>query len=314
MDIKDILKGIGYANIKQYGDYLRMSPIYRHSDSACLSVHKKSGHFVDFARSDEMRGDFNELIRLSLKLKSKNQAKEWLKDKNIKFEEYDFQYDSSDPLIFNKKFSKDNLKYLTDDHSYWLNRNVSLDTVRLFKGGLDNGVEGGKFYNRYVFPIFHEKGFISGFTGRDVSNNPRTVKWKHIGQTSSWVYPSFLNSDSIIESKEVIILESIGDMLALYDCGIRNTVVVFGVSLSSSIITYLLRHRLDNIVIALNNDSENNNVGNKAAVKFKNQLSKHINHNKININLPSSKKDFGEMSKNEIFNWRNNVSKNTIGV
>jgi len=307
MDVKEILQSIGYANIRQYGDYLRMSPIYRSSDSACLSVHKNTGSFVDFARSDTIKGDFSELIKVSLNLKSKTEASNWLNGKNVNFSSYDLKIEKDEPLVFSKKFSKENLGRIKSEHSYWLNRGVSLNTIKLFKGGLDNGVEGGKFYNRYVFPIFHEKGYISGFTGRDISNNPNTVKWKHSGQTSSWIYPSFLNQNYISQSKEIIIVESIGDMLSLYDCGIKNTIVVFGVSLSSSIINYILRYRLDKVTIALNNDSHNNSVGNKASMKFKNQLSKHINYNKIEISLPPSGKDFGEMSKHEITDWKKNA-------
>ena len=95
-------------------------------------------------------------------------------------------------------------------------------------------------------------------------------------------------------------------MLALYDAGIKNVVVAFGVALSNSIINFTLRYRLDKIVIALNNDSDNNSVGNKASLKFKTQLSKHVNSNKINIRLPN-KKDFGEMNKLEITEWYKNV-------
>ena len=303
-EIKEILMELGYSQIKDYSNEYRMFPLYRQSDSACLSVKKNTGFFVDYGRS--LSGDFIKLIQLTLNLKDKARAKRWLSTKNIDFDEQEVRERVSQKLNYKKFYSKSSLDKLLPDHGYWLERGVSEDTLSLLKGGLDNGIEGGKFYNRYVFPIFDDRENILGYSGRLIKNSDRAPKWKHIGQKSYWTYPSFLNLKSINENKKLIIVESIGDMLALYDSNIKNVIVAFGVSLSNSIINFTLRHRLDKIIIALNNDSENNSVGNKASLKFKNQLSKHINRNKIDICLPT-KKDFGEMKGLEISKWYKDV-------
>lgn len=303
-EVKEILIELGYSQIKDYSNEYRMFPLYRQSDSPCLSVKKNTGFFIDYGRN--ISGDFIKLIQLSLDLKDKTRAKEWLCTKNIDFDEQEIKERISQKLNYKKFYNKDNLTKLIPNHTYWLKRGVSENTLSIFKGGLDNGVEGGKFYNRYVFPIFDERENVLGFSGRLVKDSNRAPKWKHIGQKGYWTYPSFASSESINQSKKLIIVESIGDMLALYDAGIKNVVVAFGVALSNSIINFTLRYRLDKIVIALNNDSDNNSVGNKASLKFKTQLSKHVNSNKINIRLPN-KKDFGEMNKLEITEWYKNV-------
>ena len=61
-------------------------------------------------------------------------------------------------------------------------------------------------------------------------------------------------------------MESIGDMLSLWE-GIKNSVVLFGVNLSDSILFYLIGLRVKKIVIALNNDGENK-AGNSGAEKY----------------------------------------------
>ena len=303
-EIKEILSELGYSQIKDYASEYRMFPIYRQSDSPCLSVKKNSGFFIDYGR--DIKGDFLKLVQISLNFKDKTKAKQWLSNKDIQFDEQKIRQKTLEKLNYKKFYSKDNLSKLINNHNYWVNRGVNKETLELFKGGLDNGIEGGKFYNRYVFPIFDENLNILGFSGRLVKHSERAPKWKHIGQKSHWTYPSFLNSQYVDEKQELIIVESIGDMLALFNCGIKNVIVAFGVTLSNSVINFTLRHRLNRIIIALNDDSRNNNVGNKAALKFKNELSKHFNEDKIKIKLPIEK-DFGEMSTDQILNWYKNA-------
>jgi len=303
-EIKEILSELGYSQIKDYASEYRMFPIYRQSDSPCLSVKKNSGFFIDYGR--DIKGDFLKLVQISLNFKDKTKAKQWLSNKDIQFDEQKIRQKTLEKLNYKKFYSKDNLSKLIRNHNYWINRGVNKETLELFKGGLDNGIEGGKFYNRYVFPILDDHGNILGFSGRLTKHSERAPKWKHIGQKSHWTYPSFISSNYIQKTNEIIIVESIGDMLSLFNSGVKNVIVAFGVTLSKSIINFTLRHKLNRIVIALNNDSNNNNVGNKAAMKFKNELSKHFNEDKIKIRLPNQK-DFGEMSKLEILDWYKHV-------
>jgi len=204
-----------------------------------------------------------------------------------------------------KIFDENLLDKIGKDQSYWINRGVSEKTLKQFKGGI---VRSGKMKDRYVFPIFNSKNKIVGFSGRDLMNykNSHRPKWKHIGSKSTWVYPAFLNSDLIIKNKKIIIVESIGDLLALWDAEIKNVIVSFGLDISSQLLNFFLKIDPNEVILSFNNDEANNSAGNKAADKAFNKLNKYFDSKQIKIILPD-KKDFGEMSKEEIINWQKKI-------
>lgn len=299
-EIKDALQEIGYSNITDGGKYYRMRPIYRDStNSSSLSVHKETGNFRDF--SSNQRGSFNDLIKLTLNLKSPEDAKRWVHNKGISIIE---RKPEKPEIKHHKTYPKDYLDKLQPIHDYWVNRGVDLSVIKEFQGGVDDS---GKMKGRYVFPIFNSIQEIIGFSGRDIlPNNPKSdfvrPKWKHIGDKSKWKYPIHLNLKILQERRRVILVESIGDMLALWSAGIKNTITIFGVDVSVEILNCLLKLDIDKITISLNNDYENNNVGNKAAQKTKNKLLKYFDANQVKIMLPT-KNDFGDMTKPEITDW-----------
>jgi DNA primase len=158
--------------------------------------------------------------------------------------------------------------------------------------------------NRYVFPILDAKDRLVGVSGRYVleAKYDSIPKWKHIGDKYAWKYPLFLNHEIILNKKEIFLVESIGDMLALWEAGVKNSVVTFGLDVSSSIMGVLLRFDLNKVYISFNNDSGKNNRGNLAAEKAKNKLLKHFDPNQIEVRLPT-KNDFGDMNTKEIKTW-----------
>ena len=155
--------------------------------------------------------------------------------------------------------------------------------------------------NRYVFPIFDLNNQIIGFSGRDITNKSK-IKWKHIGEKKDWIYPLHINKAPFNE-KEIFLVESIGDCLSMWDAGVTNTVVTFGLDISISILNFLLRSDFKKINISFNNDLEKNSAGNIAAKKSYNKLLRYFDKNQLNIKLPT-KKDFGEMTKEEIIEWK----------
>jgi hypothetical protein len=179
-NIHQILTNIGYS-LKDFGREYRTKPIYRDSDNdTVLRIYKDTGFWVDF--KENISGDFATLIKMSLKLDTNEQAKTWLKQKN--FEVVPVQ--ENKPQLKEKKiFDKELLLKLNKDHNYWINRGVNQETIELFNGGIASA---GKMKNRYVFPIFNSKKEIVGFSGRDVTNTSK-IKWKHLGDKSSWCYP-----------------------------------------------------------------------------------------------------------------------------
>ena len=298
VNVYQILTDLGYK-LKDCGKEYRTRPLYRDSDNdTVLKIYKDTGHWFDF--KENISGDFTSLVGMTLKLEDPVKAKEWLKDKNFAFHQ---PKEVSKPLLKStKKFDLDLLSNLENNHSYWNKRGINNETLSQFKGGVGKA---GKMKNRYVFPIFDIKNNIIGFSGRDITNLSK-IKWKHLGEKNDFVYPLFLNSQTIEAQKEVILVESIGDMLSLYQAGIKNVLVTFGTSLSLGILNYLLKMDVKKIYISLNNDSNKNNAGNIGAEKTYSRLKRYFDDKQLKISLPT-KKDFGEMNKEEILQWKNNL-------
>ncbi len=304
-EIKDILLEIGYSNITDNGKELRMKPIYRDSSSnTVLSVRKNNGYFIDF--SANISGSFQELVKMSLNLKDSQEAQKWLEGKI----EISQTSSSEKTKIKNNRTEKapkvlkeEYLLKIIPDHSYWIKRGISENTLREFKGGT---VEAGIMAKRYVFPVFNYKGELVGLAGRDLTTgNDKRPKWKHYGGKSTWKYPLKNNFKIIREKKEVILVESIGDMLALWEAGIKNTMVTFGLDVSTEVLNALIKADPENIYISFNDDSHNNSAGNLAAEKASKKLKKFFDSNQIHVKLPSGS-DFGEMKTKEIIDWYEN--------
>ena len=176
------------------------------------------------------------------------------------------------------------------------------ETLSLLQGGV---AEEGRMKNRFVFPVFNSKGVIIGFSGRYISQlrpSSKTPKWKHMGDKKEWKYPLKVNSKILKKLNKAVLVESIGDMLALWEAGIKNTIVVFGLNISTSIINTLISLDPDKIIVALNNDSSYNNAGNIAADKAMNKLRRYFDYSQLSINLPHHG-DFGDMTKDDIKLW-----------
>lgn len=298
ISVYQILTDLGYQ-LKDYGKEFRAKPLYRDSDNdTVLRIYKDTGNWVDF--KENISGDINSLVNLTLKLESPIKAQEWLKNKN--YTSPAIQQNQKPVLKSTKKFDQALLLKLEDDQSYWIKRGIQLEVLKEFKGGL---AKAGKMKNRYVFPIFDANANIVGFSGRDVTNKSK-IKWKHLGEKNDFIYPLFLNNRSIEEQKEIILVESIGDMLALYQSGIKNVLVTFGTNLSLPILNYCLKMDVRKIYISLNNDIEKNMAGNLGAEKIYARLKRYFDDKQLKIALPI-KKDFGEMNKEEILQWKNNL-------
>ena len=97
-------------------------------------------------------------------------------------------------------------------------------------------------------------------------------------------------------------------MLRLWDKGIKNTLVLFGVYTSPTIIKTLLKIDPDRIVIALNDDSvKNGNAGNVASEKIRKKLQSYFDPEKVIVHLPIGANDFGDMTDEQIELWQNQL-------
>ncbi|MEN9445989.1 MAG: hypothetical protein RL728_501 [Bacteroidota bacterium] len=298
MRILELLKQAG-CNPKNYGSYITCSAKYRGgNDPSSIAIYFNKNIVKDFVTGKVF--SIEDFLKSTLDLKDTEQARSLLTSDG---EYFNFAFNDTtpqDPFSSASKFyPHEYLSSLKDNHSYWKNRGISEETLKQFKGGL---CLSGKMYNRYVFPIFDSRFKIRGFSGRDVSENPK-IKWKHIGAKNEWAYPLIFNYNIIAEKREIILVESIGDMLSLWESGIKNTGVTFGTDLGKGLLKAIIRLDPNKIIIATNKDK--NFAGQKASIKIKSKFKDFFDPNQLEIRLPF-KNDFGEQSIDENIKWYEN--------
>jgi hypothetical protein len=295
MDIQDVLLKIGYTDLRDFGKEWRTCPIYRSSDNkTSLCIKKATGEWYDF--SGRVGGGLAQLVQLTLKLGNIQEAEDILGDVGQIVSTNQHKYE----LWSQPKFNKELLFKLKKDHSYWEKRGIPEKTITNFEGGTTFN---GRMAYRYVFPIFNDRNDLVGFSGRRLTDNPDFPKWKHLGKKSSWLYPLKLNEKIISKHKEIVLVESIGDMLSLWEAGIKNTIVTFGVVISPKIIQLMIKMDIQKIFISFNNEPDNQNIGNEAAKEARTTLLKFFDQEQVVIALPEAK-DFGDMNQEQINLWQ----------
>jgi DNA primase len=300
--IKTVLENLGYK-LSDKGREWRAKPLYRDSDNdTSLSIRKDSGFWIDFAKN--YSGGIESLVERTLK-KPKGFGETWLKKEGfLKSEKTEDQKREELPLSYERFFDKSLLEKLSPNYNYWIKRGVSKKTLEEFGGGLCST---GKMNGRYVFPIFDQDKNIKGFAGRSIYEN-NDIKWKLIGRRSEWSYPLFLTRNHIEEERSCIIVESIGDGLSLWDAGVKNFIISFGVNSFEHLYYPLIALDPEKIIISFNDDYKNgksSGSGNYAAKNFQRSLLSFFNKDQVIIKLPT-KNDFGEMTKEEILTWKKN--------
>ena len=304
--IQEILESLGYR-ILDRGNYWQSTAIFRNGDNkTALQIYKDSGVWKDYVQETHFM-PFQKLLELSLGTNDPKIIKKYMKEDDIN-------------LLSNKRpqkaqveleniYEEDGLKKLLPHFTFYQKRGVSSETLKFFKCGLATG---GKMYQRMVFPIYNEYSQIHGFAGRNASaSHPERPKWKHIGKKTRWVYPYYISPElfmnNVQEKGSVILVESIGDMLNLFDRGIKNVLVSFGLDISPKLICFLVSVCPKKIVLSFNNDKDKDeNRGLNACLKSYLKLLNYFDPEKIKIFLPT-KNDFGDMSADELDKWESRL-------
>lgn len=300
--IEEALISLGYK-LSDRGDYWQSTALFRGGDNpTALQIYKDSGVWRDYVEGEKFM-PFPALIEKTV---GKENAKTFNISKN-----FNSKQDEVDPeatINLEKTFNKNDLDLLLPHYSFYNDRGITDSTLKFFKSGMSTG---GSMYQRYVFPIFNKFQQVHGLAGRDMLNSDSRPKWKHMGKKTSWTYPLYcLDSSgnnpifsSIISTKEIIIVESIGDMLSLFERGFKNVLVSFGLDISPNLISSLIGLNPSKIIISFNNDSSKEaNPGLIASVKNFLKLLNHFNQDKITICLPI-KNDFGDMNDQDFDHW-----------
>lgn len=291
--VKEILEENNYIIYSENSEFYKTNAVYRGGDNkTALSINKETGNWTDFVT--QKSGTLKELIKLT-----SGQDVDFISSKPS----------SNNELMrdFMIKFQSEEIPELLPSYSFYNKRGISNETLQTFRSGVCTS---GKMNSRYTFPIYSSSGELVGLSGRDLLNSANRPKWKNLGRKSSWCYPLFVSESYIYKEKSVILVESIGDMLALYENNIKNCLVLFGLSVSNEVLYSLIQLPLNRIIISTNNDFDKaDNRGKIAALKIQSQLSQWFGINKLIINLPP-RNDFGDCNKKEIENWYNNIDLN----
>lgn len=297
INFKSTLESLGYKLLDR-GDYWQTNALFRGGDNrTAIQIYKDTGVWKDYVNQTPFM-PFKKLIQVSVG-SNEDLDVEHLIEKNNFSETNPIQ--PSEPRIHMEKiYKEDCLDRLLPHYSFYEERGISSDTLKKFKGGLCTE---GQMYQRFVFPIYNLQHKIHGFSGRDMASDPNRPKWKHIGKKSKWIFPFHISESYIKDSSEIILVESIGDVLSLHEKGIKNVICVFGTLVSPSLISYIVGLNPNNIFLSLNNDLQSeNNPGLTGAIKSFFKLTSYIDYEKIKICLPT-KNDFGEMSSSDYNNW-----------
>lgn len=305
--IKEILSGLGYK-LSDFGNHWRTNALYRGGKNpTALQIYKDSGVWVDYVKGGQHMA-FKSLLEATLGTNSEEEISKITGG-------YDFtlltKSSSEKPKIQTEKIYPDKiLEKLLPHYKFYNERGISDKCLKILKGGYATE---GAMYQRFVFPIYNSGGSIHGFSGRDMSKTPKDrPKWKHVGKKSSWIYPYYIPSDdrnhivqkAIHDRNEVIFVESIGDLLNLFENGIYNVLVSFGTVLSTSLICFIASLGSPRIVLALNNDYDKEaNRGRIGSFKSLLKMLNYFDSDRIIIHPPMLS-DFGDMSPPQFKNWK----------
>tara|TARA_Y100001938_G_scaffold151179_1_gene246953 strand:+ start:8245 stop:9279 length:1035 start_codon:yes stop_codon:yes gene_type:complete len=304
--IEEVLTSLGYK-LTDRGSYWQTSAIYRNGDNnTALQIYKDTGVWKDYVEQTPYM-TFEKLLKVTLKTNDEEVIGNYIKEEDP-FEFTNLK--STEKITMEKTYPESCLDRLLPHYKFYNDRNISSSTLKLFKGGYATE---GKMLKRFVFPIYNLDDKIHGFSGRDMTNSSQRPKWKHIGIKSKWIYPHKLSRESIDSEGEVFLVESIGDVLSLFENNHRNVLCTFGLEISPSLISYIVGLNPSKIYISFNNDSKSeNNAGLISALKNFIKLQSFFDNEKIFIHLPT-KNDFGEMNFDDISDWhknRLNIEKN----
>lgn len=197
-------------------------------------------------------------------------------------------------------FPEDCLKRLIKDYSYWEGRGITAETMSQFEGGVATD---GKMKNRYVLVMRDFDNRIIGFSGRYIHPIPPEhksliCKWKHLAGSARYVFDWQRVQDEVLRTGVIVLSEGPGCKLALAQEGFFNVLPMFGLYCGSDLISFLIALNPKKIIISLNNEPDNQSIGEEAAKKCRNRLLPFFDADRVVIDLPP-KKDWLDCSREQ---------------
>ncbi len=302
--VVEVLQNLGYP-IQDCGDFIRTKAVYRGGDGLNnLKIWKSSGWCIDYAE-DKKGFSLYDLVAKTLGTREPRNILSL-----INSERREFIATPKPKYLMAKTYDKACLERLLPNYTFYEARNISATTQKMYRMGYATK---DQMFQRLTFPVFDENQQIIGFSGRHIywEDKPEIPKWKHIGRKDSFIYPNYtLPEDKRIQNdaENIILVESIGDSLALSDNGIFNHLVNFGLDCSASLLAFLLEKNPSQITISSNNDYDKEiNRGKIGAIKTLVKLSSVFPVDMLQIKLPTLN-DLSDMQKNKenLVDWSKN--------
>jgi DNA primase len=312
--IFDLLDYFGYNDFFEQDEILVGScPVHNGDNPSAwnINIEEDSRHyglwFCNTKQCHKHKGhDIVSLVNLLLdkKLNKKHTFVETIKflesfTKGVKAKAFKYEKDSYLDLLSKQKrpektkFTKaDVRKRLKIPSQFYINRGFKPETLDEFDIGLCLDPS-SSFYNRVVFPIYDDDDkYLVGCVGRTVTNSES--KWinKKGFNKSNHLYNYGKSLPFIEKSGSIIIVEGQGDVLRLWESGIKNCVGIFGCHLSDSQEFMLQRTGALNLIVIMDNDE----AGKKCRQEIRERLSSFFNI----IDIELQKKDVGEMTVEEV--------------
>ena len=303
--IQDTLISLGYR-LDDRGAYWQTNALFRNGDNrTALQIYKDSGVWRDYVNNTPYL-KFEVLVAQTLGTEDKKILAQYLKESDL--DGLDIAHKKADRIEMEKIYDPSTLTKLLPHYDFYLKKGIDKSILQMLQGGLATA---GQLYQRFVFPIYNKNKQIHGFSGRDMLDKDSRPKWKHIGRKSTWLYPLYLSltdggliRDHIEKGGEIILVESIGDLLSCHQNGFYNVVVSFGLDISPTLICEMLEINPHKIIISFNNDAgQESNRGLDASIKNYLKLLNHFDPHKLRICLPV-KNDFGDMDSADFREWK----------
>lgn len=224
------------------------------------------------------------------------------------------EYLDNDPKLTEPRvYSEASLSELLPDYSYWTGRGVKESVLRALGGGVASIERRSKLSGRYVLPARDEGGRIVGLVGRLLSDASFGPKYKNLGPKSRWLFPpATMVEPAVRATGDLILAEGPSDVLFLLSAGLSQVYSLFGVTLSSKLLSRVIALAPARVIIATNNEvgglGKGHGVGNRAAESIRDRLSSFVREDRVIIALPPAK-DFGCMTGEGIREWYASVGK-----
>ena len=174
---------------------------------------------------------------------------------------------------------------------YFINRGFLPETLDDFDIGLCNE-KNRPMSNRVVVPIYDEDFNYVGCAGRSI-NNELKPKWLHSkGFKKNVLYGLNVAKDEILRTQSVILVEGQGDVWRMHEAGYKQTVGIFGCSISDDQLLLLESSGALNVIVLTDSDE----AGEKAYKQIVKKCGRRFNYYRPRI----SSKDVGDMTVKQV--------------